>query len=325
VHNHHYNIYIASCETDGGIFRYRLNADGNVEFVDFVNAEKPLYMAIANHKLHVLLRNPFENKMSGLIVYDLLEDGRLGNPSEVIPTNGEEACHLTIDGKTVYCVNYTSGSVVKMPDSFVEHSGRGIDPTRQAKPHPHCVGITPDKKYVCVADLGLDSLCLYDKNMQLSSLVKVPAGHGVRHFVFSEDGRYLFTANELQSTVSVFSYDNGSLQIIDTKSCLPKGVEGKSTAAAIRCHKGYIYISNRGHDSISKMSFDGRELSYVSSFDCGGKTPRDFIFADNVLICTNQDSDTVTVFKENCSGEFVLQKEFKVKSPICCLAEVLDY
>ena len=51
-------------------------------------------------------------------------------------------------------------------------------------------------------------------------------GHGVRHLVFSNDGRYVFTANELKSTVSVLEYKDGNMELIDTISCLPKDFDG---------------------------------------------------------------------------------------------------
>lgn len=321
TNNQYYNLYIASCEMDGGIYQYRMNNEGACEFVGFTQMDRPMYMTAVNQKLYVLLREPFENGESGLIIFDISEKGCLQDPSEIISTKGKVACHLTVDGEWVYCANYISGNVIKIPDCVVEHTGKGVNPIRQEQAHTHYVGITPDQEFVCVSDLGLDTIFVYDKNLNCCSKARVPDGHGVRHFVFSDNKKYLFTANELQSTVSALEYNHGKLKLIDTKSCLPEDFKGESTAAAIRLYKGNIFISNRGHDSISKISFNGKKLRYVSSIDCEGKTPRDFIFADELLICANQDSDTVTVFRRNCEEQFVLQNKLTVKTPVCCVVE----
>ncbi len=317
THRPRYNIYIASCTADGGIYRYTLSQDGDLTPIDFAPMDRPMYMTIANNKMYILLRAPFENGESGLIVYDLDKDCRLINPSEIRSTKGKVACHLMVDGDAVYCANYVSGSVIKMPDTLVHHHGQGMDPKRQEGPHAHFVGLAPDQRYVCVADLGLDAVYLYDKSLAYVDQIKIPTGHGARHLVFSDDGRYMFVANELWSTVSVFGYSDGEFRMIDTKSCLPQDFCGESTASAIRYHKGFVYVSNRGHDSIARMCFDGETLTLIDTFSCQAKTPRDFDFVGEHLICTGQDSDEITLFKVSVDGELRFMSSHDVKSPIC--------
>lgn len=308
------DIYVASCVETGGIYHYKL-IDKTLQQVDFTPMDRPMYMVIEGRKMYIVLRAPFENGESGVIVYDIDDTGKLINPTPVQSTKGEVACHILVKQGEVYCANYISGSVIKLPGNVVQHTGHSVHPTRQTGPHVHFVGVTPDEKYICVTDLGMDTIFLYNRDMTLHASVKVPEGHGVRHLAFSDDGKWLFAVNELASTVSVFGYQDGILTIQDTYSVLPTDFTGNNTASAIRIKDGDVYVSNRGHDSIAKVSFADGKLKQGALFPCGGKSPRDFCFAGDFLLSTNQDSDTVTVL--DCKNNFALANEISVDQPIC--------
>lgn len=316
-----YYLYIASCERDGGIGQYRLSEDGVCQFVNFTQVDRPMYMVIDSRRMYIVLREPWHNGESGVVVYDIGPDGALINPSAIISTKGEVACHIAVNHKDIYCANYMSGSFIKLPDMLVRHTGHGIHPVRQGKPHVHYVEVTPEERYLCVADLGLDTIFLYDrKNLQLHSQAKVPSGHGVRHLAFSADGRYLFSANELASTVAAFSYCDGKLRMLGVQSVVPATFTGETTASAIRIKNDCLYISNRGHDTISKVIFENDRLAVADHIDCHGKTPRDFTFVDQYLICANQDSDCVVIMDGN--RDYDVRAQIKISKPICvCYAE----
>lgn len=305
-------LYIASRTKNGGIYTYALTKDNQYEKVAFTAMDSPMYMIASDNKMYILLRAPFDNNESGLISYDILNDGTLANPSDIISTKGEIACHLAKYNENIYCTNYLSGSVIKIPDTIIIHKSNS-----PAKSHTHFVGTTPDGKYVLVTDLGLDNIFIYDKDLHLKNKINMPKGHGVRHLSFSEDGNYVFSANELKSTVSVLRYKNGNMELIDTVCCLPEDFSEVSYAAAIRLNNNFIYVSNRGHNSISKLAFNGEKLEFIRCFDCKGKTPRDFIFDENRIICANQDSNSVTVFEENEDFKFI--QEIKLDEPICVM------
>ena len=308
------DVYVASCVETGGIYHYKMT-DGKLSFADFTPMDRPMYMTIEDKKMYIVLRAPFENEDSGVVIYDLDDAGKLVNPTPVQSTRGAVGCHILVDKGEVYCANYISGSVIKMPEKLVTHTGSGVHLTRQSAPHCHFVGLTPDKKYICATDLGLDTIFLYHRDMTLHSKATVPAGHGVRHLAFSEDGKWLFAANELRSTLSVFSYADGALRLVDTCELLPADFTGENLTAAIRVKDGKIYVSNRGYDTISQVSFADGKLTLEKNYPCGGKAPRDFAFAGEYLLSTNQDSNTVTVLDSR--RDFELQQTIPVEMPIC--------
>ena len=92
IHSQHYNIYIASCTEDGGIYRYNLTDDGKLMFVDKISLDRPMYMTTENDKMYVVLRAPFkENNESGVVTLKINEDGSLSDISQCVSTKGEVA------------------------------------------------------------------------------------------------------------------------------------------------------------------------------------------------------------------------------------------
>jgi 6-phosphogluconolactonase len=84
---------------------------------------------------------------------------------------------------------------------------------------------------------------------------------------------------------------------------LPSDFHGVSNAAEIRVHPGgrFLYVSNRGRDSIETFSIDPRDgrLTRIQDISSQGQTPRNFEFdpTGNWLIVTNQDSNNTVVFR----------------------------
>lgn len=314
------NIYIASCVKGGGIYHYTLSENNVLDFCEKTTLDEPMYMIIRNEKMYILLRQPDEKtNFSGELSIDIDGTGKLFAPSRIIFTKGAVACHLEVSDDNIYAVNYVSGSVIKLPDTLVTHSGHGLHKVRQAAPHTHFVHVSPDGKYILVTDLGLDKIFVYNKDLKLVSEVSVPSGHGPRHLAFSSDGKIVYCVNELGSSVSIFSYSDGELKLQNTISALPKDFSGDNTSAAIRIKDNYLYVSNRGHNSISVFEIkDSYNIVLKECVDCGGNSPRDFNIIDDVLICTNEKSDNVTVFKlNNYIPEIISESELNIPSPLC--------
>lgn len=315
------NIYIAECDENGGVHTYGLHSDGSVEFISKTSADRPMYLAKKNGKLYVLLRAPFESNTSGLAIYRLDREGRITELLDTMPVHGICGCHLCVtDEEQIYVANYLSGNVVHLPKTVVTHTGEcGPNEKRQDMPHTHFVGQTPDKKFILATDLGQDTITVYDKELNEVSKTYVPAGSGARHLAFSEDGKTLFCVNELASSVSAFAYEDGRLEILDTANILPDGFTGSNTAAAIRVQGKFIYASNRGHNTIACLTFQDGKLRLLSLTPCGGCGPRDFNLFDDILVCTNEDSDNVTFFKVTGEKLSKLDTELTLKGPLCVI------
>ncbi len=314
------DLYIASCTPDGGVYHYRMNGDGETVFCDKTPIDKPMYLVRENDKMYVLLKEFFEDKTSALVSFKINEDGSLSDMSEPVSTKGLVACHLAVEKGVVYAVNYSSGSVFKTPDKSVVHNGvLGPNKKRQEMPHTHFVGFTPDGEYVCVTDLGLDTIFFYDKELNEKFTVKVPDGHGARHLVFSDDAKFMYCANELESTISVFEYKGKDTKLLKTYETLPKDFDGVNLAAAIRFCNGYLYISNRGYDGVTSFKVNGAELELVGYTKVGAH-PRDINIFDDILVSTNMYDNNVTFFKMNDGKLEKLDNVIgDIKEPLCII------
>lgn len=316
IHNQRCKFYVASCEKNGGIYLCEY-ADGKAEIIDKFGMDRPMYMTVRGKKMYVILREPFKDcNLSGIVSFDIEEDKSLARMSEISSSKGVVACHLCVFEGSVYCVNYLSGNVVKLPDVKVIHSGSSIHPIRQAVPHTHYIN-SFDEKYLLCCDLGTDGIYTYDKNLNEVSRAFVPKGHGARHLDFANG--YVYCVNELKSTVSVFEYNNGKLIYKTTVSALPADYTGESAAAAIRVKEEYLYVSNRGHNSISVFKINNGFPKFVATVDCGGASPRDFNIFGNLLVCTNESSDNVTFFEITDGLPEKIDNELKIKAPLCVI------
>lgn len=101
-------------------------------------------------------------------------------------------------------------------------------------------------------------------------------------------------ANELMSSVSFFDYNDGVLNYITTVKTLPDDFYEESTVAAICAKDNWLYVSNRGHNSISVFELCESVPRLKACVDCGGMSPRDFEIFGDLLVCTNENSDNVT-------------------------------
>lgn len=292
-----------------------LNNRGNIEICEKYKLNMPMYSVLYRNKLYVLLRHPFaENDKSGLVSFDIGKNMNLVRKSKTVSTMGEVACHLCGAKGKMYAVNYISGSIISMPDKIVIHKGKSVNPKRQEKAHAHFITPTPDGKYLLVTDLGMDKIITYTKELEPVCVTDSAAGSGPRHLVFSDNGQFVFCANELSSTISAYKYFNGTLTLYDEKSTLPNNCKIDNAPAAIRYSNDRIYVSNRGDDSIAVFDFNGEFLSQKAVFPCGGKSPRDFVVIDSFIVSANELSDSITVMDINGN---IISSYTDVKRPNC--------
>lgn len=315
-------MYILSCEKPekgGGIYRCE-TGEGGLKINAYLPCDRPMYAVKANGRLHVLLRAPFANsENSGY--FSCSED--FSDKTEVGDTLGRVACHLCVIGEDVYIANYLSGSIVKNCERAVAHTGHGANAQRQEAPHTHCVTPSPCGNYVLCADLGTDMLYIYDRDLHLKDTANVPPGYGIRHIVFSKDGKYIYAVNELVPSVSVFEWKNAMANYLNTVKLTE--TEG-ATGAAIRISENdkFLYCSVRGENALYVLRADGANLTAEQKTDCGGESPRDFhIIDDEFLVSCNENSDSVVWFSLQNGKIGKKAGELKLKKPLCCVAEDL--
>lgn len=293
---------------DGGVTRWILREDETLSLKDgTIPMDNPMWIRLNGNRLGaVMLESGGEEHYAE---YSLATGEQLGYD---IPTLGRVVCHFTGDGDDLYFANYSDGSVSWSHGGEVirvEHTGQcGPNPERQERPHVHQCILSPDKKYVIVCDLGLDTVFVYDRKLNPVSTAKVPAGHGARHSVFSKDGTKLYTLSEMGGSVTTFAWDSGTLTPVSTVDVKPAGSEGKhndSAAITLSADGRHLYATNRFLNTICRcvIGEDGLPVP-VSQTICAGDHPRDFrLIADGkYAVCTNTFSDSITLYRVESDG-----------------------
>ncbi len=260
-------------------------------------------------------------------------------------SEGAGPCHLVVDaaGKNVLVANYGGGSVAVLPidstgklsaaSASIQHTGSGVNKSRQEKPHAHSINLDAKNRFAFAADLGLDKVLIYRFDADKGTLVAndppagvVAPGSGPRHFAFHPSGRFAFVNNEMTSSVTAFQYDadKGSLTGVHTLSTLPQEVKGNSTAETVVHPTGkFVYVSNRGHDSIAIFTFDAASGKLTAAGHCltGGKTPRNFNIdpTGQFLLAANQGTNDVFSFRiDSATGQLTATgSKIEVGSPVC--------
>ena len=194
--------------------------------------------------------------------------------------------------------------------------------------------VDKDSRHLFVPDLGIDAVVGYTYDAASGKLspgegTRTPTkpGAGPRHLVFHPDGRRAYLINELNSTITAFSYSalDGLLMEIHTVSTLPAGFTGPSTCADLHMSPGgtFLFASNRGHDSIAVYRVEPSTgmLRLTGHYATGGKTPRNFALdpAGKFLLVANQDSDVIRVFAvDQESGALTpTSTVVEVPTPVC--------
>ncbi len=259
-----------------------------------------------------------ETKISA---YNIGVNGELSYVSSV-STSGSGLCHLIATEKAVYGADYNSGHVVAYKlccdgklgklVNLIQHVGSSTHP-RQEKAHAHQVVLSPDSKKLIAVDLGTNKLHVYDikenGSLDESSVItsEMPEFEGPRHIVFKNDKEaYLIT--ELGNKVIKLSYDNGVFTCMDTINLVDEVANNSSAEIGFMPNTDYLYASVRGVDKI--LVIDTKTFSIISSFDCGGKSPRMFSFDESGkhLFVANQSSNNIAVFNMNTTtGEMIEQ------------------
>jgi 6-phosphogluconolactonase len=260
---------------------------------------------------------------------------------------GVNPVHLAIDATDRFIVtaNYANGTLSVVPIEEDGSLGSGIrtsalpgapGPHRaeQTGSHPHHCPFDPSGRFVLVPDKGLDRTFVLRLDADKGELVpndpphvEARAGAAPRHIACHPALPYAYVINELDSTITSYAWDTarGALRPFQIVPSLPDHFTANNTGAeiAVAPSGAYLYVSNRGHDSIGTFAIErasGR-LSAVGWTSTEGKKPRFFALdpSGTRLYAANEASDTIVAFRiEPASGELAATGQVvENASPAC--------
>jgi len=230
-------------------------------------------------------------------------------------TGGAAPCHLAVaaDGRHLLVANYLGGSVAVFPldadgvpgehCDLLDLQGRGPVADRQEGPHPHMVAPDPNGPDVLIPDLGSDRVWrarldpISGRLVLAGPAVVAEPGAGPRHLLRSIDGALLMVG-ELAGELTWYRPDpaDGRLRLAGgatTSAGKPNHPSELTTGRDGR----FVYVANRGPDTVSVFSWEPAGGTLVAEVAVGGAWPRHIALLGDHLYVANERSHNVTIFR----------------------------
>lgn len=305
--------------------------------------DNPSFLAFdQNHRFLYVVHGDFSEVSSFRISP---HDGSLSFLSRQ-STGGRNPVHLAVDSTNRFLVvaNFATGSLALFPlaedgsldercDLVALPGEPGPHRAEQKGSHPHQILFDPMSRRFLAPDKGVDQIFVgridtKRGKIEIDGSLTIVAREGAapRHGVFHPAKPFVYVANELDSTVSTYGYDaeTGRLRPVEIISTLPPDCLVTSHAAgiAITPDGRYVFVSNRGHDSVSTFMVDdtASTLTRVATTSARGRKPR-FITLDpsgRRLLVANEDDDSILTFAIESDGQLrVLGNPVSTGSPVC--------
>lgn len=285
----------------------------------------------------------FNGKPTGEVASFSVSGGAL-QPLSAENSAAKGTCHIGLDrtGRVLLSADYGGGAAASFlvtdgklsPAVWTEHyTVHGPNTDRQEAAHAHFCSFSPDNRFAYINDLGGDMIHIYRLDTTTAQLTKAGAYHakpgaGPRTLHFHPNGHTAYCMNELASSVDVLAWhrNDGSFSLVTTIELLPVGE--KSTVVSTGCDTvitrdgQFVYFANRGQDFLYGFKADAKTgaLTPIKRFNCGGKTPRNFVLdpTERWMLVANQDSSWVSVFaRDPKTGELAEQgKNFPAATPM---------
>jgi 6-phosphogluconolactonase len=194
-------------------------------------------------------------------------------------------------------------------------TGSGPNARRQTTAHAHGAVVSPDNRFALVNDLGSDKIMVYKLDPATAKLTpndppfyQAKPGSGPRHTTFHPSGRWAYSINELDSTITTMSWNEmtGVLTSIDSTPTTEPGVDiSRNRAGEVIFDSAgkFLYGCNRGAAEeilVYKVSSNG-QLSLVSRVPLGGKEARHYAISPDggYLVVAEQATNFASVFRRD--------------------------
>ena len=237
------------------------------------------------------------------------------------------------DGKITVLNLNKDGSVGQIADG-VFHKGLGSVAERSFRPHVSCSRLTPDERFLMVADLGIDQIKVYrfdhkDGKITLVDTIRCELESAPKYFMFSSDGRFFYVLYELKNTIDVFSYKEGErVPIVEKIQTISStGTAPNQLTAACAMHLSpdgkHLFCSNAGDNTVSMYDRDDETGMLTMRFclPISGDYPKDIaIFPDGQHLASINHDGSISFFKINYEKGLLVMSDrsIEVNEPNCC-------
>ncbi|HUB62791.1 MAG TPA: lactonase family protein [Puia sp.] len=332
-----------------GIYVYRFDAaTGDATPVSTAMTDNPSYLAIALGGRFVYSVNETHGtEPGGVSAFSFDKASGKLTFIDKQASGGADPCYISVDARRKWALvaNYSGGNLSALPigadgslhplTELIQHTGVGPVKDRQEKAHVHSTILSPDQRYLVVADLGMDELSVlrFDHAAVKKPLtpapdpiVKIQPGYGPRHTTFCPGKPYAYLINELSGMVDAFHYANGKFTLLQAISAHPAGYTGTIGSADIHVSADcrFLYASNRGdanNIAIFAINAATGKLTWKGVVPTQGSTPRNFMIdpTGHWLLVANQNGSNVVFFRIDTRTGMLTPtgKQLSIPAPVC--------
>ncbi|MBC8375301.1 MAG: lactonase family protein [FCB group bacterium] len=337
--------YTEGASASEGIYKYELTASGGVRQIGLaVMSENPSFLALSADKKFLVAINEVKNEdgVGTVESYMVFEDTLILLNRQ--SSGGAHPCFVSVnEAGYVLTANYTGGNVglLKLEEDgplselldVQQHTGKGAT-DRQEAPHAHSAWFSPIDGSIISIDLGTNELWFSSIDADGQKLIpatpeklSLNPGDGPRHLTFHPNGKWIYVANELSSSVTRLDRSkDGSYSMGSTVSSLPVGYSAPNTCADIHISSDgqFVYASNRGHNSIAVLKVNEADgsLKLLGNKGCGGEGPRNFSLSpdENFMLVANQRTNNIVTLKRDPStGMLKYVSQVEAPTPVCII------
>ena len=272
-------------ENSVGIHIYDVNVEqGSLKERKVVPINNPSDLVVSkNHKFLYSIAD------EGVEAFSIQPDGDL-TPINKQWIGGMRGCYVEVDDENRYLFvgGHHDGRVSMMHLDMVGcigefadgvfHKGMGRSiAQRNFIPHVDCVKLTPDQKFLCAVDNGLDQVKIYRVNyesgkLKLIDIIRGPIESAPRMIRFSRDGQYAYILYELLNCVEVYHYsvvnDMPVFEKVQTVSTVTEKEEDICAASGMEISKSgkYLMCSNAGVKKDERNNIKTKKMMISQKF-----------------------------------------------------------
>lgn len=235
---------------------------------------------------------------------------------------GDNPAYITVDATGQYLLTayYTAGKVTV--HLIAEDGSLSTKPVQEltTAANAHAIQLDASNRFAFVPHTGPNVIFQFDWNSETGLLTPQtqpkldrPAQTGPRHLSWHPTKPIAYIDNEQGSSVTAYLLnDDGALEPGQTVSTLPADSQVPNSTAEIKVHPSgrFLYVSNRGHDSLAIISLDeaGTAMKFVAT-EPTEKTPRSFDIdrSGRFLLAAGESSGRLAVYHiDQTSGRLKL-------------------
>lgn len=323
--------------------------EGTLDFWKVVKVNNCSHLALSKNGKYL-----YSIADEGVEVFEIQPDGDL-KPINQVDIKGMRGTHLATDhsGKHLFVGGYHDGKVTMVHthsdgrlghvEDGIFHKGTGSVAERNFRPHVCCVRPTPDNKYLCAVDNGIDQVIVYridseQNKLRKAEIVRMRRESGPRVVQFSKDGKHMYVLCQLENSIVAYNYTDTpkgpvfeKIQEITTLSNNDKEDEYDAACAMVFSPDGhYLFCSTAGDDTLSMYKVEDETGLLEKKFvlPISGEFPKSVVpFPDGRHIAVaNNSSNSITTFTVDYERSLMIMKgkPQKVEEPNCILFKEIE-